>query len=80
MSQFFALGGLFLGIDCAKGGRMDTCICMAESLGCLLETITRLLIGYTPIQNKKFKISNKKLFFKDLAWNEWVFSLLLALH
>ena len=28
-------------------GRMDTCICMAESLCCLLETITALLIGYT---------------------------------
>ena len=32
-------------------GRMDTCICMAESLHCLPETITTLLIGYTPIQN-----------------------------
>ena len=31
-------------------GRMDTCICMAESP----ETITTLLIGYTPIQNKFF--------------------------
>ena len=35
-------------------GRMDICICMAESLCCLPEIIT-LLIGYTPIQNKKFK-------------------------
>ena len=35
--------------------RMDTCICMAESLCCSLETVTTLLIGYTPIQNKKFK-------------------------
>ena len=32
-----------------SGGRMDTCICMAESLCSLLETITTLLIGYTPI-------------------------------
>ena len=31
-------------------GRMDTCICMAESP----ETITTLLIVYTPIQNKFF--------------------------
>ena len=31
------------------GGRMDTCICMAESLCCAPETITTLLIGYTPI-------------------------------
>ena len=36
-------------------GRMDTCIFMAESLHCLPETVTALLIGYTPIQNKKFK-------------------------
>ena len=32
---------------------MDTCICMAESLHCSPKTITRLLISYTPIQNKK---------------------------
>ena len=36
-------------------GRMDTCICMAESLCCPPEIITALLIGYAPIQNKKFK-------------------------
>ena len=30
-------------------GRMDTCICMAESLCCLSETITTWLIGYTPL-------------------------------
>ena len=36
-------------------GRMDTCIWMAESLRCSPETITTLLVGYTPIQNKKFK-------------------------
>ena len=34
-------------------GRMATCICMAESLHCSPETITMLLIRYTPIQNKK---------------------------
>ena len=32
--------------------RMDTCICMAESLCSSPETITTLLIGYTPTQNK----------------------------
>ena len=32
-------------------GRMDTCICMAESLHCSPGTITTLFIGYTPIQN-----------------------------
>ena len=36
-------------------GRMDTCIFMAESLHCSPETITALLIDYTPIQNKKLK-------------------------
>ena len=32
-------------------GRMDTCVCMAEFLHCSPETITTLLIGYTPTQN-----------------------------
>ena len=36
-------------------GRMDTGICMAEFLHRSPETITTLLTGYTPIQNKKFK-------------------------
>ena len=35
-------------------GRMDTCICMAESLHYSPETITTLLIVYIPIQNEKF--------------------------
>ena len=39
-------------------GRMDTCICMAESFFCSTETLTTLLIGYNPIQNKKLKISD----------------------
>ena len=34
-------------------GRMDTCICMTESLSYPPETIITLLISYTPIQNKK---------------------------
>ena len=34
-------------------GRTDTCT--AESFCCPLETVTTLLIGYTPTQNKKFK-------------------------
>ena len=29
--------------------RMDTCVCMAESLCCPPETIRILLIGYTPV-------------------------------
>ena len=43
--------------------RMDTCICMAESLHCSLETIIILLIDYTPTQNGKFK---KKLMYAFL--------------
>ena len=46
------------------GGRMDTCVCRAESLCCPPETITTLLIGYTPVQNvfgvKKLKFKGKK--------------------
>ena len=35
------------------GGRMDTCICMAESLCCLPETITTVLPGYTKYNQNK---------------------------
>ena len=38
-----------------RGWKMDTCIYMAESLHCLSETITTVLIGHIPIQNKKLK-------------------------
>ena len=41
--------------------RMDTCICMIESLHCSPETITTLLISYTPKQNKKLKNNAKKI-------------------
>ena len=41
-------------------GRMDTHICIAESLCCLPESITILLIGYMPIQNKKLNLKKKK--------------------
>ena len=34
--------------------KMDTCVCMAESLHSSSETITTLLKGYTPIQNKVY--------------------------
>ena len=37
-------------------GRMDACICMPESLRYSPETTTTLLTGYTPIQNKNFKV------------------------
>ena len=39
-------------------GRMDTCICMAESLHCSPETTTTLLIGLS--QNKKKYLKLKK--------------------
>ena len=44
-------------------GRKDTCVCMAESLCCSPEAVTTLLIGYTPIQNKKFEKKKRKNFF-----------------
>ena len=37
------------------GGEWIYVICMAESLCCAPETITTLFIGYTPIQNWRFK-------------------------
>ena len=42
-------------------GRMGTYICMAESLHCSPETITTLLIGYMPEQNKTFKKNKEGL-------------------
>ena len=39
--------------------RMDTCICVTESLHYSPESITTLLIGYTLIQNKKLKNNEK---------------------
>ena len=41
-------------------GRMDPCRCVAESLHCSPETITVLLIGYTPMQ-KCFLVFKKKI-------------------
>ena len=41
-------------------GRMDTCTWMAESFLCSPVTTSTLLIGYTPIQNKKFKVWKKR--------------------
>ena len=44
-------------------GRKDTSICVAESLCCSPETITILLIVYTPIQNHEVSHSLLNLFF-----------------
>ena len=41
-------------------GSMNTYICIAESLCSLPETITTLLTGYTPTQNKKYKYKTNK--------------------
>ena len=41
-------------------GRMDTCVCVAESLCSSPETITALLIGYAPAQNEKLKRKSKQ--------------------
>ena len=45
---------------------MNTCTCMAESLCYPHETITALLISYSPIQNKKFK-RNIKISLRQLS-------------
>ena len=35
--------------------RMGICVLVAKTFHCSPETITTQLIGYTPMQNKKFK-------------------------
>ena len=42
-------------------GRIYTCMCMAESFHYSPATTTTFLIGYSPIQNKKFKDWGKKI-------------------
>ena len=58
--------GTLLNALCQPGwevvwGRMDACVCTAESPRCSPETTTTLLISYTPTQNgfgvKKIKIN-----------------------
>ena len=50
---------------------MNTCLCMAESFRCSPQTITTLLIGYIPIQNKKlFKRGCKEEIRKNPIENE----------
>ena len=52
------LGSMLCGNLDGRGvwGRMDTCICMAESLLSAPESITILLIGYTLISDKRVQI------------------------
>ena len=51
---------------------MDTCVCVAESLCSLPETVTTLIFSYAPIQNKRFNKKKKKRErereMKDLGW------------
>ena len=51
---------------------IPTCICMAESLRRPPETITTLLIGYTPTQNKKLKKRNQSKLKVHLAYLCWI--------
>ena len=63
--------GTLTSVMCQPGrGRMDTCIYMAESLHCSPGTITTLLIGYIPIQNKKLKRKNNSD--KQNSRNRWL--------
>ena len=53
-------------------GRMDTCICMTESVWCSSETIQHSwLIGYTPIQNKMLKKFKLLLYYKRRGY-DWL--------
>ena len=53
------------------------CVCMAESLRSSPKTATVSLIGYTPIQNKKFRVWGKKK--KGFSMNLVFFSLSIRL-
>ena len=48
-------------------GRKDTCVWLAESLCCSPETVTILLIGSAPIQNKKLVLFFKSMHCKGTA-------------
>ena len=69
-------------------GRMDTCICTAESLHCSRETITTLSTGYTTVQNKRLKKvreSSKKQSFKNTSiiisqFKRQMFDIILCLN
>ena len=50
-------------------GIMDTCVCMAESLHCSPETVTRLLIGYTPKPEKAMAPHSSTLAWK-IPWTQ----------
>ena len=60
-------------------GRVNTCICVAESIHCSPETVTTLLIGYTPVQNKKFKEVSVKSIWCNVSLKGYVFLLIFFL-
>ena len=47
---------------------MDTCICTAESLRCSPETISVLLIGYPPVQNKRLCLKKKMWYIHTVGY------------
>ena len=61
-------------------GRMDTGLCVAESLLHSPETVTTLLIGYTPVQNKKFKEVSVKSIWCNVSFKDYVFLLIFFLN
>ena len=46
---------------------MDTCICVDESLYCSLEIVAILLIDYTSVENKKFKLKKIYVIYVSLS-------------
>ena len=62
-----------------RGGEFEgECIFMAETLHCSPETIT-LLIGYNPLQNKKFKKKSTPILIA-LFWVTYFLSLCMPLR
>ena len=53
-------------LDFKSVENVGACIYMAESFCCSRETTTTLLVGYTPIQNKKFKVNKIYRQYNDL--------------
>ena len=60
--QCVELGSMLCGSLDGKGvwGRMDTFVCMAESLPCSLETITALLISWLYPNTKSKVLKNRQ--------------------
>ena len=61
-------------------GRMDPCMYMTESLQRSPEAVTTLLIGYTPIQNKKLKDILLLRFYLYNSFQEYLLRDIPSLH